>query len=273
MPRDGKRAPAGAVVSRPGQHVAVPALRLIAYLGADADITAAAIADGLTEALGRPVEAATAASWLDRRAAIARGDADVLWMCGLATVEALDAGDLDMDIVAAPIHEERERAIYHSVVIAHRDRAPVAGKPWTTLRLAMNEPTSWSGFHALRVHLVERGEAAAPFREVIQTGGHLASIEALLDGRADIAAIDDTIWRRWIARDPRATDLIVVERTRDWPAPPFSVARRLDERLRRTIAERLPELRPAGLTAIVPAADADYDPIRKAMAVSRAVPW
>ncbi len=256
----------------------VPTLRLLAYLGTDADVVATAIARGLSDALGIPVLADTGQSWEDRRGAIERGDADIMWICGLATVEALDSGRLDAEIVAAPVHEGRTRPTYHSVVIARRDSSPRPGDgpadQWLSgTRLAINGPTSWSGYHALRVHVLERGTPTTGFRSVTETGGHAASIEAVLADRADVAAIDDTIWRRWSERDPRVRDLVVVDRTREWPAPPFSVARALDERLRRAIADALLVLTPTGLSAIVPAVDADYDPIRMGMRAACDVPW
>ena len=62
-------------------------------------------------------------------------------------------------------------------------------------------------------------------------------------------------------------------RTRDYPAPPFSVSRALDPGVRRAIAAGLVASTPSGLDGIVAASDADYDPLRRALALAGQVAW
>jgi ABC-type phosphate/phosphonate transport system substrate-binding protein len=101
----------------------------------------------------------------------------------------------------------------------------------------------------------------------------------VLDEAADTAGIDDTIWTDLAASDRRLDALAVIDRTRAWPAPPFSVARSLDPVIREALTAVLPTLRPEGLGGIRPARDADYDPIRRAAArlaqvdLAAEVPW
>ena len=194
-------------------------------------------------------------------------------MCGFATVEGLDAGRLDLDIVAAPVFPGHERATYRSVISARRDAGAATLGDLAGARLAINERTSWSGYHALRVHLAETGRLGPFFGSVAETGGHGASIEAVLGGAADTAAIDDTIWEYRVGLDPRLATLAVVDRTRAWPAPPFSLSRALDPAVRAAVAAALPSLAPTGLDGIRPATSADYDPIRGAMVLAAEVAW
>ncbi len=62
-------------------------------------------------------------------------------------------------------------------------------------------------------------------------------------------------------------------RTRDHPAPPFSVSRAFDPDVRRAIAAGLMGSTPSGLDAIVAASAADYEPLRSAMALAGRVAW
>lgn len=55
---------------------------------------------------------------------------------------------------------------------------------------AMNAVDSNSGMNVLRYAIVKYNSSAAFFSRVVQTGGHLHSLEAVADGTADVAAID-----------------------------------------------------------------------------------
>ncbi len=192
----------------------------------------------------------------DTLATIQRQRADIYWMCGLLTVELIDSGRLAADIVAAPVFSGQPGPLYHSVIIA----ASPAAADLSGRRLVINEVGSWSGNHALRVH---RLVSPVSFASVVESGTHARSIDMLLAGEADVAAIDHTIWEHRLATDPLAHSLFVVGRTRDWPAPPFSVSRRLVET--DAVRQALVRAVPAGLERIVEAASTDYDPIRAAM--------
>ena len=55
---------------------------------------------------------------------------------------------------------------------------------------AMNAADSNSGMNVLRYAIAKYNPSAAFFSRVVQTGGHLHSLEAVVDGTADVAAID-----------------------------------------------------------------------------------
>jgi len=58
------------------------------------------------------------------------------------------------------------------------------------LRVAFNSDDSQSGYNALRAAVAPLARNSRFFGEVIATGGHAASMAAVQQGRADIAAID-----------------------------------------------------------------------------------
>lgn len=136
------------------------------------------------------------------------------------------------------------------------------------VRFAANGPDSLSGWAAPLAHL---GEAA--LEEIVWTGAHRASIMAVLEGRADLAAIDAVAWAFAKRYDPAAGALQVVGWTDPLPALPFvtSAARPSGERakIRAALvdvladAESAPLKETLGLARIVAFADTDYDPVRE----------
>jgi phosphonate transport system substrate-binding protein len=245
----------------------------LSFLGTNTVPIVRELGDRLTAELGIDLAGELAPSWSEVLAAIDTGSAHVLWMCGLATTQLIDSGQLDFEIVAAPVFPGESGPVYRSIVVARREARPSTIDDLAGSRLAINGSASWSGYHALRAHLAESGRFDAFFSSVTETGGHDASIDSLLAGEADCAAIDCSVWDARTARDPRIHELQVVARTRDQPAPPFSVSRALDPDLRRAITDGLLRATPAGLDAIVPATDDDYDPLRYAMGVAERVDW
>lgn len=173
------------------------------------------------------------------------GDAaEVLFACGLLTREWIAAGR-PFDVVAAPVFPGETAPVYRSVVIT-RDDGPADLDAAQEGTLAVNEYGSWSGWHGYVDDLRSHGSPAPRARVV--TGSHLASVEAVRDGRAHVAAIDSSLWR-WIGPEQRRR-LRVVHETADWPAPPFSVRRGSDVRLTDALLAA-PDL--------VAATTADYD--------------
>lgn len=230
-------------------------LRLTSYLGENAALIAADLAAALAARVGDEVEACVATSPDE----IADGAADLYWLCGLLTTVLLDSGRLHGEIVAAPVFPDRPGPVYRSVVVA---TSPIDLQTERAgLVLAVNEPGSWSGHHALRTHLGSLDD----FGAVVVTGSHAASIERLLAGEADVAAIDDTIWDFLTVRDHRLARLEVVDHTPPWPAPPFTIDRGVPAPTAAAIRRALLDVAPVGLDRIVAATDADYAPIRRAM--------
>lgn len=181
-------------------------------------------------------------------------EVDLVWMCGALAASMLDAGELDHDIVGAPVFPGESAAVYRSVFVV-RDDGPGSLDDALAGSIGINEPQSWSGNHGLRRHLAGRGWFAAE----VSTGGHRASIDAVHDGRCDIAGIDSSIWDALVAAEADAVvGLRVVATSSDWPAPPFLIGRGAPAGL----TGALVEARPRGLVRIDPATTADYDGMR-----------
>lgn len=77
-------------------------------------------------------------------------------------------------------------------------------------RLAFNGRESMSGYVGMSRDLAVLGESLAVFAEQLESGGHRASIVAIAEGRADLAAIDCKSWQLAQRLEPASRDLMVV---------------------------------------------------------------
>jgi len=114
---------------------------------------------------------------------------------------------------------------YSSVLIT---RAAHADTPMDTLlrgRIAINEGLSQSGWGALFRYAADLG--MTPARPIL-SGGHAFSARAVLEGRADLAAIDAQTWRLLCRHEPDLARLVERDRTRPTPALPLITAKRRD---------------------------------------------
>ncbi|MFO7921719.1 MAG: PhnD/SsuA/transferrin family substrate-binding protein [Nioella sp.] len=113
---------------------------------------------------------------------------------------------------------------YSSVLVTRRD---LADTPLDRLlpRPAANEALSQSGWGALCAHAARHG--LTPRRPIL-TGGHAASARAVLEGRADLAAIDAQTWRLLQRHEPDLAALHEYARTAPTPALPLITAKGRD---------------------------------------------
>jgi ABC-type phosphate/phosphonate transport system substrate-binding protein len=108
--------------------------------------------------------------------------------------------------------------LYSSVIVMRAAEAPPGrtdggSQPIDILegrRLAFNSTDSRSGYLALKGDLEDAGSSLSIFSELVETGGHRASIQAVAEGRADVAAIDCKTWHLAKLHEPAARPLSVV---------------------------------------------------------------
>ncbi len=110
------------------------------------------------------------------------------------------------------------------------------------LKFGFNDKSSLSGWLGLSCKLQqENQEIETFFGEIIQTGGHLASIKALRDGRIDVASIDSNVLRTHAGVLER---LKVIDSIGPWPSQPVVVRTSLHSRTKRKIGEALSKCGP-----------------------------
>ncbi|MCB1446287.1 MAG: PhnD/SsuA/transferrin family substrate-binding protein [Rhizobiaceae bacterium] len=145
-----------------------------------------------------------------------------------------------------------------------RDIADLAGR-----RAAINDWLSNSGMNLLRIAAAPHARDGRFFSEVVVTGGHMASIAAIREGRADTAAIDSITWSLHRRHAPETLSGIrIVGETPLGPGLPYITRLSagdaeiavLREELAGAVADRANAvaLDTLGLTGIEVLSDADY---------------
>ncbi|MBI1218876.1 MAG: PhnD/SsuA/transferrin family substrate-binding protein [Rhodobacteraceae bacterium] len=130
------------------------------------------------------------------------------------TVTLIAAADYGLD--------DTPPGYYHSVFVARADAPGDGPEAFAADRFAYNQPESHSGWAAPQTWAAARGFRFDP---AVETGGHRLSALAVVEGRADIAALDAVSWRFLTRYDPALTDrLRVVGRTQTAPGLPFIAA-------------------------------------------------
>lgn len=114
---------------------------------------------------------------------------------------------------------------YRSVLVAHitdpREFAQFDGAAF-----AYNDTDSQSGWAAPLTHAETLGIRLAP---ALETGSHRASLAAVAEGRAEIAALDAVSWRLFQTYLPEARQVRVVGQTTPTPGLPLIAAAGADQ--------------------------------------------
>ena len=227
--------------------------------------------------LGIPTQCVAGIPWQERERLFDQGAIQVLWLCGLPYVREAQLKHFAIELLAVPIplgSRYRAEPIYFSDVVVKREsrfRAfhDLRGSSW-----AYNEPMSHSGFNVVRAYLARFGYTHGFFREVVESGSHIASIEMILNERVAASAIDTTVLDWVIDQRPQiGAEIRVIETIGPSPIPPWVASTRLPEyvrsALRRTFlrmhedSEGRAILARGRITRFVSADDTDYDPIRR----------
>lgn len=138
---------------------------------------------------------------------------------------------------------------------------------------AYNEPRSHSGYNVVRAYLSSLFEGNGFFDKTVESGAHKTSLEMILDGRVDGAAIDSTVLEWVVSHYPNVSERIrVIETFGPSPIPPWVISRRVREVDRERLRKLLlcMDEDPIGrsilsggqMSRFISASDTDYDPIR-----------
>ena len=149
-------------------------------------------------------------------------------------------------------------------------------------RAAINGGDSQSGMSALRGAVAPLAGGKPFFREVVVTGAHMRSLDAVRDGSADVAALDCVTWGLTAAgQQSRLDGLRVLASTPATPGLPLVTAASRSDRMvamlrdawRAVVADpALADMRAElHLAGIAPASLADYAPVSAMRAMAEAL--
>jgi len=230
------------------------------------------LADYLSQNCNTGVRLVDDASWLVLERMLDEGSADIGFICGLQYLHKPT-----LELLAAPVMNGRRygrRPIYFSdIVVAESSRyqcfADLAGST-----LAYNEPTSHSGCNLIRFHIARLGRDASFFGRVLESGSHQQSLNWIVDGIADVSAIDSTVLELEMNQRPELRyRLRIIETLGPSPIPPAVICRRTPVKMKREIQGVLLGMHQTDhgnrileswmMLGFARVCDQDYEPIRR----------
>lgn len=241
-------------------------MRAHAFLGEALLAYQAAVVDLVADRTGLPLEPPVSTS-LDDLDAVAGGPPALLFLCGLPYVRWRDRG-FPLEPLAAPVgtDEPGDAPSYRTLLLG---RPGLTGTPLEELdglRMAINGRDSMSGW----VLPVGDGLPLDRVARIDETGAHVASMQALLAGDADVAPIDSMLLTAEARHEPAYGALPVLATYGPATSPPVVLVG--DPALASTLREALGALADddvgraalalGGMRRLAPVDDASYDVIR-----------
>src|SRR5215218_8133958 len=200
-------------------------------------------------------------------------EADVAFMCAPSFIWLRDLRPPRVELLGLlPVfvdERNQEKPDYFCDVVV-RNGAPIhavselEGCSW-----AYNDACSLSGYYSLLKKLMEWGADVSFFDSVFCSGSHLNSIEAVLSGKADAAAIDSNVLRLRFREAPALRNkLRVIESWGPYPIQPVVVSSALNPELKHRLRaaflaieqdqQTRRTLKQFGLSRFVPVGQEDY---------------
>jgi phosphonate transport system substrate-binding protein len=146
--------------------------------------------------------------------ALVNKQVDLVWFGGFTYVQA----QIRSGGKIVPIAQREEDTKFRSVFITQtnsgiKSLADLKGK-----QVSFGSPSSTSGHAMPRSFLLEAGiDPEKDFKRVAYSGAHDATIASVVSGRVDAAALDITVWRKFVAENKVDTSKVDVFFT----SPPY----------------------------------------------------
>src|SRR5215204_3440773 len=192
-----------------------------------------ALADHLQRALGRErvsLRVETRVSGPQRGGACSSfaDQADLAFMCAPSFVWLRELRPPPVELLGvSPVFDDERnggRPVYFCDVVVRKEGpirafSGLEGGSW-----AYNDASSLSGYYCLLNKLAQSGADESYFDSVFCSGSHLNSIEAVLRGEADAAAIDSNVLRIRLRQTPTLRNkLRIIESWGPYPIQPIVV--------------------------------------------------
>jgi phosphonate transport system substrate-binding protein len=201
------------------------------------------IAAYLEKKLGMKVEFTPVSDYPAAVEALVNRKVDLAWLGGFTYVQAkIRSGNK-----VVPIAQREEDTRFQSVFIAKTDSGIRALKDLAGKQVSFGSQSSTSGHLMPRHFLLEAGlNPEKDFRRIAYSGAHDATIASVVSGKVDAAALDITVWRKFVAEgkvDTKAVDVFFT--TPGFYNYNWSVHAEMPAELREKVRRALLELDPA----------------------------
>lgn len=172
-----------------------------------------------------PLKVLYVSSYAELSKALRTDPEAIAWNCGAPYVQDHIADG--QQLVVVPLFNNSPT--YYSVILARQGRKEKKLADFKAGVLAYSDPRSNSGFLSPKYSLYKQGiNINQHFRLLLNAGNHEGSIESLINGLADVAAVDEYIWFAYKKNNPQAKNqLHELERMGPFPFTPIVAGRKV----------------------------------------------
>lgn len=164
-------------------------------------------------------------------------DVDIVWSCGLPLSLRPD----EWTPLVAPVMSSaryQSRPVYFTDLVVATDHPARSFEELAGVALVMNEPASHSGYASVMFELRRRELGLDFFGSHRFSGAHLRSLEAVLGGSREVAALDSVMFDSIRSGSQELEQAArVVASIGPWPTPPLAVRTAVGAPLRNSIAQ------------------------------------
>lgn len=129
---------------------------------------------------------------------------DLAIICTGAFIDA-QMNEIPLEVIAVPVYEEG--AVYHSLLIVRSDSKFQYVQDLKRTVFAFTDPLSLSGHYYPSYFFLEKNlEPRVFFSKILFTYSHAGSIQAVLDGIVDAAAVDNLVYEFEVQKRPEIKD-------------------------------------------------------------------
>jgi phosphonate transport system substrate-binding protein len=217
-----------------------PVIRFATFLSPNIYPTYEYITRYVGEKVSRPVILTIGQSFEE----FAAGQVDVGFICGLPYIHLADSPNCPVELLAAPVllgERYGQKPVYFSDVIVHRDSPYTSFDDLQGCVWAYNQRASHSGYNLVYYSLLEQGKFPDNFfGEMVESGSHRRSVQMVLEGQVDAAAIDSHMLDVLLIQHADiAAKLRIIDMLGPSSIPPVVAAKSLDRNLKSHIQEVL----------------------------------
>lgn len=239
------------------------------------------IVEILRQELGMEIKPFVATDYTGVVEALRVGKLDIAFLTPASYVLAKKEADVRVVLKS----ERKGIPFYYAAVIVRADSGIESLDDLRGKSFAFGDSLSTTGNIIPRQMLKERGiDPVRDFAQVLYSGGHDATVLAVLNGKVDAGATyanspdgNDTAWMRYLKNREEEKKIRAIAFSGPIPADNLVIRANLDETLAKKIIATFIELgrKPAGkkmlrelyqIDGFVPASDEDYDSVRRAFA-------
>ena len=201
------------------------------------------LAQYLEKQLGMKVEFTPVSDYPAAVEALVNKKVDLVWFGGFTHVQA----QLRSGGKIVPIAQREEDTQFRSVFIAKTDSGIKSLADMKGKQISFGSQSSTSGHLMPRSNLLDAGiNPEKDFRRIAYSGAHDATIASVVSGKVDAAALDITVWRKFVSEgkvDTKAVDVF-------FTTPPFfnynwSVHADMPAAMRERVTKALLDISPA----------------------------